>query len=91
MGIWNEECAACCDRKETLTEMLLNNEKQINAMIKNAMEIKAKIEGTALRNCGDGEKQEGYPGIPGLYKQVLDNTNLLAELYEIILTIDSRL
>ena len=85
-------CGDKCDRTENLTEVLENSRKQIVAITDQAKAIKRKIDGDppAIEGyCSD--KNEKYPGIPGLYRQALDNTNLLAELYEIILTIDSRL
>ena len=79
---------------EPLTEMLENNEKQIHAITERANAIKLRIEGYTPSSTGCAQLCDPCPANPsvlGLYKQTLNNTNLLAELYEIILTIDSRL
>ena len=92
MNTGNLACGDKCDRTENLTEVLENSRKQIIAITDQAKAIKRKIDGDppAIEGyCND--KNEKYPGIPGLCRQAMDNTDLLAELYEIILTIDSRL
>jgi hypothetical protein len=93
----NTENLACNGAKrehESLTEMLENNEKQIHAITERANAIKLRIEGYTPSSTGCAQPCDPCPAnlaVPGLYKQAYDNTNLLAELYEIILTIDSRL
>ena len=93
MNIGNDSCCVPCgvERTENLTEVLENSRKQIVAITDQAKAIKRKIDGDTPTGEGCSNKNEKYPGIPGLYRQALENANLLAELYEIILTIDSRL
>ena len=93
MNTGNDKCCDPCGvaRTENLTEVLENSRKQIVAMTDLAKAIVRKIDGDKPASEGSCEENAKYPGIPGLYKQAIDNTNLLAELYEIILTIDSRL
>ena len=86
-------CCAPCEpeRTETLTELLENNGKQIYVMIDRANCIKEKIVGTSPACCDPNSKREGHNGIVGVYRQAQENTEILAQLYEILLQIDSQL
>ena len=87
-------CSGAKMEHEPLSEMLENNEKQIHAITERANAIKLRIEGYTPSSIGFTQPCDpclANLAVPGLYKQAYDNTNLLAELYEIILTIDSRL
>lgn len=81
----------CCERPETLTELLENNGKQIYVMIDRANCIKDKIVGISPACCDPNSKREGHNGIVGVYRQAQENTEILAQLYEILLQIDSQL
>ena len=93
MNTGNDRCCDLCvaARAENLTEVLENNRKQIVAITDQAKSIKRKIDGDPPAIEGYSDKKEKYPGIPGLYRQAQENTEILAQLYEILLQIDSQL
>lgn len=79
-------------KPETISELLENNESQIRAIIGIASAIREKVMGSDYVSFGKSSSPtEAYPGIPCVYNQIQDNTKLLADLYEIVLDIDSKL
>ena len=79
-------------RPETISKLLDNNESQIGVIIGRASAIREKVAGSDYSQCTKSNAPtEAYPGIPGIYRQILENTKLLADLYEIVLDIDSKL
>ena len=79
-------------RPETISELLENNKSQIMAIIGRASAIREKVAGSDYSQCTESNAPtEAYPGIPGIHRQVLENTKLLSDLYEIVLDIDSKL
>lgn len=79
-------------RPETISEFLENNESQIMAIIGTAAAIREKVMGSDYVSCSKSNfPTESYPRIRCVYNQIQDNTKLLADLYEIVLDIDSKL
>lgn len=80
-----------CERKDkTLTGALENNEMQIHAITERANAIKLRVVGQGSEACA-GIPCPKDPFAPGLCNQAELNTQLLADLYGIILEIDARL